>query len=61
LAAAVFVAYFAALAAVALKALDAAFQAWQTCARGWDGSLLNIFWQLRDVAGEFGMDDTATV
>ena len=26
-----------------------------------DGSLFNIVWQLRDVAGEFGMDDTATV
>ena len=37
LAAAVFVAYFAALAAAALEALDAAFQAWQTCARGWAG------------------------
>ena len=35
LAAAAFVAYFVALAAAALEALDAAFQAWQTCARGW--------------------------
>ena len=37
LAAAVFVAYFGALVAAALEALDAAFQAWQTCARGWAG------------------------